>query len=163
MNDLSEVDTAYIAGFFDGEGCVGYYNASQTQSRRPAYFHISVNICNIDPCVIKWIATVTGIGKAKITRFKDKKRRTAYQWQIGKKADVIIFLNVIRPYLKVKANQVDVVLAHLTLEATYIQRHGSVTPEIVKARQVIADKLKALKWQTFVEDVETGQAESQVH
>lgn len=163
MNTLTELDKAYIAGFFDGEGCVGYYNASKTMKNRPSYFHTSVQVCNIDPCVIKWVAETTGVGRCQITRFKDKKRRTAYQWQIGKKADVIVFLNAIRPYLKVKAAQVDMILGHLALESSYVKKHGSVIPERVLARQRVADAMKHLKWSAFSEGVETGQAEPQVH
>jgi hypothetical protein len=160
---LTEIDKAYIAGFFDGEGCVGYYNASQTSSRRPSYFHASVNICNTDPRVIMWIQEVTGIGVSRITKFKDGKRRWAYQWQIGKKADVIDFLSTIRPYLRVKGEQVDVLLIHLALEAGYVKKHGSVTPEIVKSRQEISDKLKTMKRMVDPESVETRQAGSSIH
>ena len=163
MNLLTEMDKAYIAGFFDGEGCVGYYNASQTAKHRPSYFHTSVHVCNIDPCVIKWIADVTGIGRVNILRSRDKTRRTAYQWQIGKKADVLDFLNAIRPYIKVKSAQVETILTHLALEASYIKRHGSVTPEIVVARQHVSDEMKRMKWSTFSESVETRQAEPPVH
>lgn len=152
-----------MAGFFDGEGCVGYYDASKTTQNRPSYFHTSVSVSNIDPCVIKWMADATGIGRCSVTRCKDKKRRTAYQWQIGKKADVIVFLNAIRPYLKVKAAQVDIILGHLALESSYEQKHGSVTLEVVAARQIVSDKLKELKWSAFSEGVETGQAEPSVH
>lgn len=163
MNTLSELDKAYIAGFFDGEGCVGYYNASKTMKHRPAYFHASVSVSNVDPRVIKWIADTTGVGKCRIMRFKDNKRRTAYQWEIGKKADVIVFLSAIKPYLKVKDAQVNVILCHLALESAYIQKHGSVTPEIVATRQRVADEMKQMKWSVLSEGVETGQAEPQVH
>lgn len=162
MHTLSETDKAYLAGLFDGEGCVGYYNASRTSILRPGYFHTSVHICNTYPQVIEWVAAVTGIGRVQST-FRNEKHRTAYQWQLGKKADVIVFLTAIRPYLIVKAAQVDVILSHHQLESSYVQRHGSVTPEIVKSRQITSDMMKLLKRIPFVEGVETGQAGSQVH
>lgn len=160
---LTDIDKAYIAGFLDGEGCVGYYNASKTYSHRPSYFHASVSVCNTDPRVIFWFQKVTGMGRSWIIRFKDEKRREAYQWQIGKKSDVIEFLSTVRPYLKVKGEQVDVLLAHLAIEAEYVKKHGSVTPEIVKSRQEISDKLKNMKREVVSESVETRQVESSIH
>ena len=161
--NIAEVDLAYIAGFLDGEGCIGYYDASQTSHNRPSYFHAAVNVCNTDPKVIFWLREVTGMGRSHIIRFKDGKRRTAYQWQIGRKQDVIDFLSAIRPYLRVKGEQVDVLLAHLALEADYVKKHGSVTPEIVKSRQAISDMLKKMKRVAISESVETRQVGSPIH
>ena len=158
---LTERDTAYIAGFFDGEGCLGYYDATKTNNKTAA-FHASVSVSNTDPRVIRWMGEVTGIGKAKITVFADKKRRPAYQWQIGRKADVIAFLTTVRPYLKVKRDQTDVLLAHLDAESTYVKRHGSVTPEIVESRQHVADRLKVMKRMTIPEGVETRHVGSSI-
>lgn len=163
MNTLTEFDKAYIAGFFDGEGCIGYYNASKAIRKRPGYFHSSVGVCNTDPRVVIWIQEVTGLGRSSIIKLKGGNRKPAYQWQIGKKADVITFLATIRPYLKVKGDQVDVLLAHLATETAYVKKHGSVTPEIVESRQVISDSLKKMKRREFLEGVETRHVESSIH
>lgn len=103
------------------------------------------------------------MGNSCIIKFKDGKRRIAYQWQIGNKLDVIEFLSTIRPYLKVKGEQVDVLLTHLAIEADYVKKHGSVTPEIVKFRQSVSDKLKSMKREVVLESVETRQVESSIH
>lgn len=163
MNLLTESDKAYIAGFFDGEGCIGYYDAAKSYMNRPAYFHASASVCNTDPRVICWMQNITGIGRSNIIRFKDGKRRTAYQWQIGSVTDVTTFLNAIRPYLKVKGDQVDVLLAHFDAEASYKKKHGSVTPEVVESRQQIAMKLKEMKRMEILEGVETRHVGSSIH
>ena len=145
MNSLSEVDKAYIAGLLDGEGCIGYYNASNKSPNRPPYYHASVNICNTDPRPILWLQEVTGIGRSAITTFKDGKRRPAYQWQIGRKKQVQQFLEVVRPYLRIKDKQADVLVTALILESSYTKRHGSVTPEVVAVRRETELALKVLK------------------
>ena len=162
MKQLNNQDAAYIAGLFDGEGCVGYYDASRTYVNRPSYFHTSVHVCGVDPRVIYWLRSTTGIGNINCYRGKGK-RRMAYQWQLGNKSQVILFLTTIRPFLKVKDTQVDVLLAHLNCETSYVKRHGSVTNEIVESRQRTADKLKELKRIEYLEGVETRQAEPLVH
>ena len=159
---MTELDKAYLAGIFDGEGCVGYYNATPTSSKRPAYHHAAVIITMTDPRIIQWVKEITGLGKVS-SSIKTKPRRTAYSWCIGKKTDVIAFLSIIRPYLKLKGDQVDVLLAHFALEADYVQRHGSVTPEIVESRQQITDTLKRMKRDIVVEGVETRRAGSSIH
>jgi hypothetical protein len=163
MNNLTETDKAYIAGIFDGEGCIGYYNAALTYNHRPGYFHASINVCNTDPRVISWLKEVTGIGKVGLLKMNTTRRRQAYQWQLGKRAEIVEFLQTIRPYLKIKSEQVDVLLAHIDMETGYVKHHGSVTTEIVKARQDVSDKLKILKRAVFVEGVETKQAGSLIH
>lgn len=162
-NLMTETDKAYIAGFFDGEGCVGYYNAIKSNKKCNPAYHASVSISNTDPRVIRWIGDIVGVGRYNIIRFKDGKRRVAYQWQLGKRSDVIAFLVTIRPYLKVKGDQVDVLLAHFDVEASYTRKHGSVTPEIVEGRRKVSDELKRMKRIDFPEGVETRQAEPSVH
>lgn len=144
MNRLTETDKAYIAGIFDGEGCIGYYNANPNKEGTP-YCHPSVNVTNTDKEVIMWLQEIIGVGRSAVIKFKDGKRRTAYQWQLAKKQQVQEFLEVIRPYLKVKAAQVDVLLDLFTQEIGYVQRHGSVSPEVATLRLKTVEKLKLLK------------------
>lgn len=162
MTNTTEADKIYIAGFFDGEGCVGYYNAAKSNPRRPGYFCCHVHVCNIDPRVIRWIHQITCMGRVNVMKGSGK-RRTAYQWQVSKRSNVIAFLSAIIPYLKVKREQAEILLTHLMLESSYVKSHGSVTSEIVESRQQIVDKLKELKWMDSVEGVETRRTETVIH
>ena len=159
--DMTEKDVAYLAGFFDGEGCVGYYNANPNPEGTP-YFHVSINISNTDPRPILWMQKLLGFGKAKSANVSGK-RRQAYQWQISKRSDVKTFLELVRPYLIVKAEQADVILALFEMEKDYTGKHGSVTPEVTARRREAAAKVKALKREFFAEGVETEQAGPSIH
>lgn len=152
--NLSETDKAYLAGIFDGEGCVGYYNAN-TSSETPAH-HASVHICNINKQVIEWVQEKVGGGRISLMGMNDPKRRVAYQWQLGRKSQVKAFLESIRPFLIVKAAQVDTLLAMFDEESTYPAR--TITPELIELRQRTERNLKAMKW-AGAEGVETRQAE----
>jgi len=142
--NISETDKSYIAGLFDGEGCIGYYNANPNPQGTP-YCHSSVHISNTNQNVIIWVGKITGIGRSSTQKFKDGKRRTAYQWQLSKKAQVREFLEAIRPYLHVKAEQVDTLLELFKKEVGYIKKHGSVSSEVAALRVETVAKLKALK------------------
>ena len=158
---MTERDAAYLAGFFDGEGCIGYYNANPDPEGTP-YYHVSVNIVNTDPRPINWIRELLGFGRAKAVNFADNKRRTAYQWQISKRSEVKTFLDIVRSHLIVKAEQADILLALFELEKGYIKKPGSVSAEVLKHRQEAAVRIKALKRESM-EGVETRRAESLIH
>lgn len=151
---LTETDKAYLAGLFDGEGCVGYYNSNPDREGTP-YCCAQLIITMTDESVVRWVQRTLGCGHVSIAVKNDQVRRTAYQWQVSKKAQVRQVLSVIRPYLKVKAAQVDVLLALFNEEASYVMRHGSVSPEIAARRLETVQQLKALKRTTRVEGVET--------
>jgi len=144
LNKISEVDKAYIAGIVDGEGCIGYYNANPDKEGTP-YCHPSINVTNTNKEVIEWLHKITGIGRASEIRFNDGKRRTAYQWQLAKKQQVRQFLEVIRPYLRIKAAQADVLLSLFNQEAGYTKKHGSVSTAVAELRLKTVADLKALK------------------
>lgn len=140
---LTETDLAYIAGIFDGEGCIGYYRTSKTGT---PYYHALVNITMTEGMLVNKLPELFGFGKVSIHKAKpDQNRRTAYQWQVGHKKQVQKFLESIRPYLVGKADQADVVLDLFKDEEKYVRCQGSVTPEVISRRQQVELKLKALK------------------
>jgi hypothetical protein len=150
---MNTTDLAYVAGIFDGEGCIGYYSTSKTGT---PYYHALVNITMTEDTVVNMLPKLFGFGKISVHKPKDGTRRTAYQWQVGHKKQVREFLMAIRPYLVGKAEQADVVLQLFKAEDTYIQRQGSVTPEVIARRREVELKLKALKREQLVlEGVET--------
>ena len=150
---ITETDKAYIAGLFDGEGCIGYYNANPLANGTP-YCHASLVVTMTDETIVRWLHTMFQCGHVSIAK-KDQNRRTAYQWQVSKKTQVRQVLSMIRPYLKVKADQVDTLLVLWQEEANYLQRQGSVSPEIAARRLETVQQLKTLKRTIRVEGVET--------
>ena len=150
---ITETDKAYVAGLFDGEGCVGYYNANPNPTDTP-YCHASVVITMTDESIIRWVQQLFSVGHVSIAK-KPQDRRTAYQWQISKKDQVRYILSTIRPYLKVKADQVDVLLDLFKEESHYRQRQGSVSSAIAARRLDTVYQLKTLKRTVRVEGVET--------
>ena len=56
-----------------------------------------------------------------------------------------MFLNAIRPYLILKAAQVDVLLALINKEGLEPNKKGTVTPEMLAEREQVYTKLRSLK------------------
>ena len=137
---LTEAERAYLAGIFDGEGCVGYY---KRQGNRSTYSYVAmVLISQSDFRLMSWLENKIGFGS--ITTRAGKKH-FEYHWQINKKSVVIDFLEAIEPYLVLKGEQVRTLLTHLTIEGTDPYKKGSVTTEIVADRERVYGELRRLK------------------
>lgn len=89
-------DKIYIAGFFDGEGCVTIrYDA------RHDYHTISVSISQNERNILEWICEEYG-GKIYSGRHG---KFYGYEWVLYRKNDIIRFLNDILPSLRIKKDQ----------------------------------------------------------
>ena len=71
----TEADIAYIAGLFDGEGCITY---KQYMRKRPhnkkAYptWSIRMEMAMTDESVLRWVHEVLGVGTVGEKRYKTK-------------------------------------------------------------------------------------------
>jgi hypothetical protein len=101
---MTETDLSYVAGLFDGEGYTGI--TSRTRANLTRYV-ASVVISNQSKETLEWIASLFGGG---ISQLKDRRTsRPCYSWYLtGEKMDV--FLKSISPYVRIKKQEVDVVL-----------------------------------------------------
>jgi len=105
---LTKLEKAYLAGLFDGEGTVGYYHKTKL-----GYHIVQVAIYNSDPTIMAWIQDRISFGS--IVSNKVSKHR-GWAWMVSSKTQAKQFLKVIRPYLVIKAEQVDLLLSFLDAE-----------------------------------------------
>jgi intein/homing endonuclease len=84
---MNKAERAYLAGFFDGEGCVSHKRG------RPL---ISITQKDVDP--LEWIQTVTGVGRI-------YPQRSYWQYVVTNRIDIRIFIQLIYPYSQVKRTQ----------------------------------------------------------
>lgn len=107
---MTDTETAYLAGLFDGEGNVGVVKAKASKNAR-LYLRLVVRIFNTHRGCLVFAQQTYGagwIGEDK--RPNHPKWKTGYRWSItGKKAEA--FLLSVRPYLLVKAAAVDELLS----------------------------------------------------
>lgn len=125
-NDYSKADFAYLAGFFDGEGCI---RINRTPAKNTVGYHLHLSITNKDRGVIDFCHRTYG----GLVRHKSA---GCYDWILSGKTEIERFLLCTIPYLVCKSDE-----AKLALE--YI-RIGNRTrcPEI---RQQAYEKMAALK------------------
>lgn len=93
MNKLTETERAYIAGFFDGEGCVNW----RTDNRRARLI-----ITQKDRAQLEAIHEMTGIGRLRAQPHSGKVGETYYRYEIGAQREVVQFVRAILPYAILK-------------------------------------------------------------
>ena len=102
MKQLSETDKAYIAGFFDGEGCV-HISLKKRSDGSPYPYGMRMCFTNTNKNVLMSIAETIGIGKLNCCVRKNMKHRDVWLLVVyGKDAQKL--LNEIEPYLRLKKN-----------------------------------------------------------
>lgn len=114
---MEEKDVAYVAGFFDGEGsaCIcGNYS-------------VKVMLVQKEPQVLVWIKDNLG-GSI----YYRKNGHGTYVLQLGQKYAQEKFLLAIRPYLRVKGNDVDMCLSMLNMSATNSTRPQGANGHFLK-------------------------------
>ena len=86
-------DLAYIAGFFDGEGCISGHMGRRHPSAR-------ISIGQKDPKILYWIQETLKIG-----RISKNSKSSNSSWRITRKEDIGRFIELILPYSIIKKEQ----------------------------------------------------------
>ena len=72
---MREVDAAYIAGLFDGEGCVSYKQYMRKRSHnKKAYptWQIRLEIAMTDRSILVWLNEILGVGTVGEKKYKSR-------------------------------------------------------------------------------------------
>lgn len=132
---MTDTEAAWLAGIFDGEGCLGYY-VSATGKR--SKMSVQIRMSHL-PTILK-IRDLLGYQDKNI--YEDRRRdKTVYGLQFAS-TQCIRFLEVILPYCLTKRQEVEEILSNLELIRT-------TRPEALAEKRELAAKLKVLKRTRF--------------
>ena len=114
---IPETDRAYIAGLFDGEGCVSYkqYNRKRANNKK-AYptWQIRLEIAMTDRSVLVWLNEVLGVGTVGEKRYKTKYTagwKKQWRWRCSHR-DAFYVCCLIWPWSHVKLPQIQKIIQH---------------------------------------------------
>jgi hypothetical protein len=103
---LTKEERAYMAGLFDGEGCVSLSTVNKTQ-------HLCVvTISQKRMAVLAWFHDVFG-GSLFVRRRMQRQETRLGVWSIGDADTIRIFHRIVKPYLRIKAEEFELVVAYL--------------------------------------------------
>lgn len=125
----SQFDVAYIAGFVDGEGNIGFYKPKDARVR------MNITIANNNLDVLRFIQQTLNIGVIIQRKQYNPRARTSYQLRIRNNREAFILLDAIVPYLKVKREQGKLVREWLLSRMG--KPHSSIITERTKTGQII--------------------------
>lgn len=101
-------DLIYLAGLFDGEGCVAAYE------RKDGQFGSHISIGNIDGRIMNWLEDHFGGKVYANKRIKQGGTRIFYSWQI-KVRDSRKLLSELIPFLILKKEQIEYLVEYIDL------------------------------------------------
>jgi hypothetical protein len=105
---LTNTERAYLAGIVDGEGSI-MVQRSMSRSSGNHYFPV-IKVANTDRNLIDWLKSNVNDKTAGYRSRLHEGCKDVYHWIIASN-EAIALLKTIRPYLVVKGQQADVVLA----------------------------------------------------
>lgn len=106
LSQPSKIDLAYIAGFVDGEGCIGLHRNSDNSLKA------SITIGNAHAGALKFIQRTLGFGGLYI-HVKEGNRVRQWQYQTRNMGELFKFLSLIAPYLIIKRKHAILMLRFL--------------------------------------------------
>ena len=114
---IPECDRAYIAGLFDGEGCVSYkqYNRKRAHNKK-AYptWQIRLEIAMTDKSVLMWLNEILGVGTVGEKRYKTKYTagwKKQWRWRCSHR-DAFYVCCLIWPWTHVKLPEIQKIIQH---------------------------------------------------
>jgi hypothetical protein len=114
---MNDTDIAYIAGLFDGEGCVSYKQYMQKRKgRKKAYpfWQIRLEIAMTEKSILVWLCEVLGVGTVTEKRYKIKYTlgwKKQWRWRCSHR-DAFKVCCLIFPYAHIKLDKIQKIIQH---------------------------------------------------
>lgn len=136
---------AYLAGFFDGEGCI-YINKFWDKRLNRHEYALSIEVGNTNPVPLRMFQEIFG-GDFRPRIKKQKHWKQAWAWRV-KSEMAEIFLESLLPYLVLKEEEAILALEY---RRTCVKNCGQRrTEEEIEQREKHYVELKALKRKEWV-------------
>lgn len=104
----TEIDIAYAAGIFDGEGCLYISPASKRQTHR-----LSVQVTNTHTGLLEWFKGRWGGAIYELVGNRRHGWAICWTWAINRLDEQADFLKAVQPHLKVKGDQAAIAIRFL--------------------------------------------------
>ncbi len=97
LDDITDVQLAWIAGIIDGEGCLSI-------AEKYGLLYVRVYACNTDKLMIDTLVSLTALGHVYL-RKRGGNHKPLWDWFITSNRDILDFLVKVLPYLVVKKSR----------------------------------------------------------
>ena len=143
---MNKLTAAYVAGLIDGEGYIALEHHKGTGA---ALYRPTVKVAMCNEGIIRWLSASFG-GHVDIRHAKQKNHRDSFCWiYTGRKIEP--FLRKIRPFLKLKQRQCDILIQRISLSQKMGNGTGSApgwnirySPETVQTMRELYEEIRSL-------------------
>ena len=114
---MRDVDAAYIAGLFDGEGCVSYkqYMRKRSHNKKPyPTWQIRLEIAMTDRSILVWLNEILGVGTVGEKKYKSKYAlgwKKQWRWRCSHR-DAFYVACLMWSYAHVKLGKLQKIIDH---------------------------------------------------
>ena len=114
---MTDTEIAYIAGLFDGEGCVSYKQYMRKRPHNPrAYptWQIKLEIAMTEKSILVWLCEVLGVGTVTPKKYKTKYTlgwKKQWRWRCSHR-DAFMVCCALFPYAHVKLGKIQKIIDH---------------------------------------------------
>ena len=114
---MKDTELAYIAGLFDGEGCVSYKQYMRKRDRnKKAYptWQIRLEISMTNKPILQNICDILGVGTVTPKRYKIKKAKTwkkQWRWRCSPREAYFVCM-ALYPYAHIKIDKLQQIIDH---------------------------------------------------
>lgn len=124
MKIISETNKAWLAGFVDGEGYVGIVR--NRKKNGSLIYHPWIDVTSTNEKVILEVLSIVGVGKRALQR-PTVVNKAAYHFKLTKHNDLVLFIESVKPYLRIKNRQADLIIQFCALrkKAKIVTGRGS--------------------------------------
>ena len=135
---MTSVEAAYIAGLFDGEGCVTCKKKPTKRADRNGkvynQWYIRCEITMTDKDIIAWLHETLGFGWSREKKYSKRPAHYKRQWRwcCGYR-DALIFAKLLWPYAQVKLHKLEKIIDHYEPRA---QELGDNVVDLETERQI---------------------------
>ena len=141
-------DAAYIAGLFDGEGCVTCKQVKRKRKDRGDkiynQWYIRCEISMTDKAVIEWIHETLGFGWSAEKKYHTKpKYKKQWRWCCGYR-DALTFAKIIWPFAQVKLHAIENIIDH------YEPRAQDLADNVVDLAEARAHRIATNPWNNLL-------------
>lgn len=137
---LEPVEAAYVAGFVDGEGCLTIGRAVRAESRSGFTYEAIFAIGNTNYDALVSIMRTCGNGKIQLQDKRSRPEHKAMYRLIFSSNQIRRLLPQLRPFLRIKGAQADIVLRFLGSKVA----GRNVTPELWQSFENMRAQVRAL-------------------
>ena len=135
---MTSVEAAYIAGLFDGEGCVTCKKKPTKRADRNGkvynQWYIRCEITMTDKDIIAWLHETLGFGWSREKKYSKRPAHYKRQWRwcCGYR-DALTFAKLLWPYAQVKLHKLEKIIDHYEPRA---QELGDNVVDLETERQI---------------------------